>query len=244
MGAGAEVELIDLKHLGRAKVIGAWRVGEVIVDPGPSSCLGELEAVLERHPPRALALTHIHLDHAGATGSLVARFPDVEVWVHERGARHLTDPSRLLASATRLYGADMERLWGEVLPVPAERLRVLRGGERLGAFALRTRPATPRTTSPTCTSRAGARSPATSRAFASRRPRARADAAAGHRPGGVARVAGADRAWRPLSLAPTHFGSYDDVAGHLQALREQLERRWSWRAPATRARSRRRFART
>ena len=80
-----EPELIDLLHLGRAKVIGAWRVGDVVIDPGPGSCLDRLLGTLERHPPRVFALTHIHLDHAGATGSLLARFPNAEVWVHERG---------------------------------------------------------------------------------------------------------------------------------------------------------------
>lgn len=81
--------------------------------------------------PRALLLTHIHLDHAGVSGTLTGRWPELEVYVHERGAPHMVDPSRLVASATRLYGADMERLWGEFIPVPEERLRVLRGGERL-----------------------------------------------------------------------------------------------------------------
>jgi glyoxylase-like metal-dependent hydrolase (beta-lactamase superfamily II) len=129
-----EPELIDLLHLGRPTVIGAWRVGEVIVDPGPASCLERLLEATADAPPRALALTHIHLDHAGAAGSLAQRFPELEVWVHERGAPHLIDPSRLLASARRLYGSQMQRLWGEVLPVPPERVRVLRGGERLGGL--------------------------------------------------------------------------------------------------------------
>ena len=68
---------------------------------------------------------------AGAAGTLVERWPDLEVWVHERGAPHLIDPRRLLASAERLYGEDMQRLWGEVLPVPAANIRVLHGGEEL-----------------------------------------------------------------------------------------------------------------
>ena len=131
-----EPELIDLMHLGRRRILGAWRVGDVVVDPGPSSCLPVLLPVLERHPPRALALTHVHLDHAGAAGSLVERFPDVEVWVHQRGAPHLIDPGRLIASAARLYGAQMQELWGEVRPVPADRLRVLHGGERLPPFRI------------------------------------------------------------------------------------------------------------
>jgi glyoxylase-like metal-dependent hydrolase (beta-lactamase superfamily II) len=127
----AEPQLIDLEHLGRPGVIGAWRVGEVLVDPGPASCLERLLAGVGDEPPRVLALTHIHLDHAGAAGSLARRLPQLEVWVHELGAPHLIDPSRLLASAGRLYGQEMERLWGEVLPVPADRVRVLRGGERI-----------------------------------------------------------------------------------------------------------------
>src|SRR5207302_6225672 len=81
--------------------------------------------------PRALLLTHSHLDHAGASGSLVERWPELEVYVHERGAPHLTDPSRLLDSARRLYAEDMDRLWGEMLPVPEGNLRVLSGGERV-----------------------------------------------------------------------------------------------------------------
>ncbi len=131
---GDAPQLIDLLHLGRPHVIGSWRVGDVIIDPGPASCLEQLLPVLDAHPPRVIALTHIHLDHAGAAGSLAARFPDSEVWVHERGARHMADPSRLLASASRLYGDRMQHLWGEFLPVPAERLRVLSGGETLGTF--------------------------------------------------------------------------------------------------------------
>ena len=77
-------------------------------------------------------LTHIHLDHAGGVGSLAGRFPNATVWVHERGARHLADPSRLVSSATRVYGEErMASLFGPVEPVPAERLRVLGDDEEL-----------------------------------------------------------------------------------------------------------------
>lgn len=125
------MRLIDLKHLGRDRVIGCWRVGEALVDPGPSSCLETLLEELDGWRPQALLLTHIHLDHAGASGSLVRRWPDVEVYVHLRGARHMADPSRLLESARRLYGADMDRLWGEFVAVPERNLRVLEGGETI-----------------------------------------------------------------------------------------------------------------
>jgi glyoxylase-like metal-dependent hydrolase (beta-lactamase superfamily II) len=131
-----DMRVIDVMHLGRPHVIGAWVVGDVVIDPGPSSCLETLLVGLDGLRPRALLLTHIHLDHAGASGSLVARWPDLEVYVHERGAPHLLDPARLLESAGKLYGDDMDRLWGEMLPVPEANLRVLEGGEILcdGAF--------------------------------------------------------------------------------------------------------------
>jgi glyoxylase-like metal-dependent hydrolase (beta-lactamase superfamily II)/cell division septum initiation protein DivIVA len=122
---------IDCLHLGNERVICCWQVGDVLIDPGPSSCLPTLLDALGDERPRALLLTHIHLDHAGASGSLVRRWPDLEVYVHERGARHMADPARLLDSATRLYGDDMERLWGEFVAVPQERLHVLSGGEQL-----------------------------------------------------------------------------------------------------------------
>jgi glyoxylase-like metal-dependent hydrolase (beta-lactamase superfamily II) len=123
------VRLIDLQHLGHARVIGCWQVGDVLVDPGPASCLPVLLDALGDERPSALLLTHIHFDHAGASGSLVERWPDLRVYVHERGARHMADPSRLYDSARRLYGDDMERLWGEMLPVPEENMELLSGGE-------------------------------------------------------------------------------------------------------------------
>ena len=123
------MRLIDLQHAGRARVIACYQVGDVLVDPGPSSCLPVLLKALGDDRPRALLLTHVHLDHAGASGSLVQRWPDLRVYVHERGARHLTDPARLYDSARRVWGAQMERLWGEMLPIPEGNLEVLSGGE-------------------------------------------------------------------------------------------------------------------
>ncbi len=123
--------VVDTLHLGRDRVIGAWEVRPgVIVDPGPGSTVETLLEGLEAEP-RALLLTHIHLDHAGASGVLAARFPELRVYVHEVGAPHVIDPSRLLTSAKRLYGKEMEKLWGEVAPVPEERVTVLHGGEEV-----------------------------------------------------------------------------------------------------------------
>jgi glyoxylase-like metal-dependent hydrolase (beta-lactamase superfamily II) len=225
MDAAAEPELIDLEHLGRAHVIGAWRVGEVIVDPGPSSCLPELLDALEGVRPRALALTHIHLDHAGAAGSLVARFPDLEVWVHERGAPHLVDPSKLLRSAERLYGAEMERLWGDVRAVPADRVRVLAGGEELGPFRVAYTPG--HASHHVCYLHMPSGT-----AFTGDVAGVRIDGALVLAPTPPPDVdlrawrasLDAVEAWRPRALAVTHFGSYDDVEAQLEAMREELAR--------------------
>lgn len=130
------MRVIDLLHLGRQRVIGCWQVDDILIDPGPTSCLPTLLEGIDGRRPRALLLTHIHLDHAGASGSLVERWPDLEVYVHRVGAPHLIDPSRLMVSARRLYGEDMDRLWGDMLPVPEANIRLLEGDERLldGAF--------------------------------------------------------------------------------------------------------------
>jgi glyoxylase-like metal-dependent hydrolase (beta-lactamase superfamily II) len=123
------MRVIDVEHLGRPRVIGCWEVDGALVDPGPESSLPTLLAALGDEQPRALLLTHIHLDHAAATGAMVRRWPDLEVYVHERGAPHLIDPRKLLASAERLYGDQMQRLWGEIVPVPEANVTVLSGGE-------------------------------------------------------------------------------------------------------------------
>lgn len=128
------MRLIDVRHLGREQVIGCWQVDDVLIDPGPESSLENLLAELGDWQPRALLLTHIHLDHAGAAGTLARRWPEVEVYVHEVGAPHLADPAKLLRSAERLYGDRMQELWGEVASVPEANLRTLAGGEDLYGF--------------------------------------------------------------------------------------------------------------
>ncbi|HWK27318.1 MAG TPA: MBL fold metallo-hydrolase [Solirubrobacter sp.] len=129
---------IDVRHQGREKVICCWEVDGVLIDPGPGVSEPTLLDALRGERPRAILLTHIHFDHAGVTGSLVRRWPDLPVYVHERGAPHMADPSRLVASAGRLYGGEegLKRLWGELIPVPERNLRVLTGGEHdvEGAF--------------------------------------------------------------------------------------------------------------
>ena len=136
---GAGLDYIDLQFLGAREVIATalltGREGVAIIDPGPATTLPALEAGLAARglsfgDIRAILLTHIHLDHAGATGTLIAKCPRAAVYVHAAGAPHLADPTKLLASASRLYGADMDRLWGEVRAVPEDRLRIT-GEERV-----------------------------------------------------------------------------------------------------------------
>ena len=138
----AGLDYIDVQFLGHPGIIATAVLhgpgGVALIDPGPTTSLGTLRASLERggislRDIRQILLTHIHLDHGGGAGTLVKENPDIEVFVHERGAPHLADPVTLLGSASRLYGQDMDRLWGEVLPVPPDRLRILKGGERLTA---------------------------------------------------------------------------------------------------------------
>ncbi|MCC7010548.1 MAG: MBL fold metallo-hydrolase [Acidobacteria bacterium] len=142
MMLGPGLDCVDLEFLGTPEVIATvlvhGRQGVAVIDPGPSTTLTTLRAALARRgfasaDVRAVLLTHIHLDHAGAAGTLLAECPNAVVYVHERGAAHLVDPRKLIASATRLYGDDMDRLWGEIRPVPSDRLRVLSGepAERL-----------------------------------------------------------------------------------------------------------------
>ncbi|MBK8250650.1 MAG: MBL fold metallo-hydrolase [Gemmatimonadetes bacterium] len=134
------VALGDLHFEGQVESVATYLVetrdGLAVVDPGPTSCADGFHEALRRFGAelgdvRHVLLTHIHLDHAGYTGALARAVPRATVYVHEVGAPHLVDPTRLLTSARRIYGTYMDRLWGEFLPVPADRLHVLAGDERL-----------------------------------------------------------------------------------------------------------------
>jgi glyoxylase-like metal-dependent hydrolase (beta-lactamase superfamily II) len=226
------MRLIDVMHLGVPRVIGAWVVDDVIVDPGPTSCLGSLLEGLDGERPRALLLTHIHLDHAGASGSLVRRWPDLEVYVHERGARHMADPERLLASARMLYGEDMDRRWGEMIPVPEENLRVLSGGERLfdGAFEVAYTPGHAshhvsylHEDGTAFVGDTGGVRIASSSLTVPPSPPPDIDVEKWHE--SIERIA----AWKPERLVMTHFGASDDVEAQLAELSARLD---SWAALA------------
>ncbi|WP_309573182.1 MBL fold metallo-hydrolase [Deinococcus sp.] len=139
-GLGGGPHLIDLNFERTPGVIASYVFdtgdGLAIVDTGPTSTLGTLEAGLHDlgatlDDVRHLLLTHIHFDHAGAAGTILARVPAARAYVHERGAPHLASPERLYASARQIYGDHMERLWGEMRPIDPSRLTVLSGGETL-----------------------------------------------------------------------------------------------------------------
>jgi glyoxylase-like metal-dependent hydrolase (beta-lactamase superfamily II) len=129
-----DLEPIDLHHQGADRVIGSYLLetedGPALFDCGPTSCLESLKQGLharglELSELRHLLLSHIHLDHAGGAGVLVREYPHVQVHVSELGAPHLVDPSRLEASARRLYGDTFDALWGELAPVPEGNVRVV-----------------------------------------------------------------------------------------------------------------------
>ena len=127
-------EALDLLHCGDTRRIASYLVetddGLALFDCGPTSCLPALHDALhargvELRDVKHLLLSHIHLDHAGAAGSLVRQHPELTVHVSEIGAPHLVDPSRLEASARRLYGDAFDELWGALEPVPERNVRVV-----------------------------------------------------------------------------------------------------------------------
>jgi glyoxylase-like metal-dependent hydrolase (beta-lactamase superfamily II) len=218
------MRLIDVRHLGRERVIACWELDGVLIDPGPTTTMQNLIEALNGEEPRALLLTHIHLDHAGAAGSLVRRWPELPVYVHERGARHLADPTKLLNSAELLYGDQMERLWGEVAPVPEANLHSLSGGEEVLGFRVAYTPGH-------ASHHVSYLHPPSGRAFGG-------DVAAVRIPpsdfvlpptpppeidleiweDSIERILD----WEPESLGITHFGQVDDPEAHLELVRERL----------------------
>jgi len=215
---------IDVMHLGRPHVIGCWQVDEVLVDPGPESSASTLLDALGDERPRAILLTHIHLDHAAATGALVRRWPDLEVYVHERGAPHLIDPSKLLASAERLYGEAMERLWGEIVPVPEASVKVLGGGENVLGMRVAYTPG--HASHHVCYLHEDSGTAFVGDVAAVRIPPVELIVPPTPPPDidVEAWVESIEivESWRPERLALTHFGAVEEPTRHLEAVRERL----------------------
>ena len=131
---------ISLPFLGEHEIVGSYLLAGAddlaIIDPGPESMLEPLLASIEEagfdpEDVTHIVATHVHLDHAGGAGSLVSRLPGARVFVHSKGAPHLLDPTKVVASATRIYGDRMKQLWGEIEPVPENRIQIIEGGDIL-----------------------------------------------------------------------------------------------------------------
>lgn len=233
------IETIDLNFMRTERVIASYLLlGEdsvAIVETGPTSCLDSLMGGLKKHgvsegDVRQVFLTHIHLDHAGASGSLSELLPNATFYVHEVGYPHMVDPSRLVKSATRIFGENrMERLWGEVRPVPEERLVKLEGGEEIeAADGVLSGHYTPghayhhlayyEAESGTLLAGdvAGIRRPGQSYVLPPT-PAPEVDLEAWNR--SIETIRGIS----PKSLCPTHFGSYEDVERHLSELEQRLQ---------------------
>ena len=231
------ISYVDLMFRSTPRVVATAVIqgprGVALLDPGPTSTLPRLQAELDKGGIKLgdvtdIVLTHIHLDHAGVTGTLVRRNPALRVFVHEKGAPHMVDPAKLLASAGRLYGDQMETLWGEVAPVPASALTSLTGGERIEAGGRRFEVAyTPGHASHHVSyfndetglafvgDTAGIKRTATGMVLAPTPP-----------PDIDLEIwevsLGKIEAWRPDTLFITHFGPASPYGPHLNALREHL----------------------
>jgi glyoxylase-like metal-dependent hydrolase (beta-lactamase superfamily II) len=218
------MRVIDVEHLGRPHVIGCWEVDGALVDPGPESSLATLLAALGEEQPRALLLTHIHLDHAAATGAMVRRWPDLDVYVHERGAPHLIDPSKLLASAERLYGDRLEYLWGTILPVPEDNVRVLSGGETVLGMRVAYTPG--HASHHVCYLHEDSGTAFVGDVAACRIPPSKLVMPPTPPPDIDIELweesIGIVESWRPERLALTHFGPVDEPSAHLATVRERI----------------------
>src|SRR5437764_11739418 len=230
-----ELSVIDLQFAEREHAIGIYLVetdeGLALFDCGPASTLPALRAGLASHglaltDLRHLLLSHIHLDHAGAAGSLVREHPGLTVWVSEIGAPHLVDPSRLERSARRLYGDLFDPLWGELAPVPEENVRVAEG-DVLGWESFPTRGHANhhvsylRDGTLLAGDAAGVRMPGADYVLPVSPP-PDVDVEAWHETVAAIRARAVER------LALIHFGPHDDVEQHLDRLESELDR-WAAR---------------
>ncbi len=134
-----DIYLLDSQHMGNEGTVAVYLLpcedGFALIETGPASCLNTLKVTLQHlgfdlAELKHILVTHIHLDHAGAAGAL-AEATGAKVYVHANGAAHLHDPSKLMASASRIYGELMDSLWGKMTPIPRSRLEPLAGGETL-----------------------------------------------------------------------------------------------------------------
>jgi glyoxylase-like metal-dependent hydrolase (beta-lactamase superfamily II) len=235
-----KIETIDLDFMDTGQVIASFLLlgvdgaSAALVEAGPTTCLERLTAGLEGHGVshedlRQVYLTHVHLDHAGASGHLSELLPNATFYVHEVGYPHLVDPSKLVKSATRIYGESMEELWGEARPVPEDRIKVLKDGDETetagGVLVAHDTPGhayhhlaylEPGSGALFTGDVAGIRLPGQSY-IRPPTPPPEIDLEA------WVRSINYIRQIVPASLWPTHFGSYEDVGRHLGELEQRLQ---------------------
>lgn len=223
-------QAIDTHYLGQEQQICCWRIDEhTIVDPGPTVSLQAIRDAFGSTPIKRILITHIHLDHSGGVGVLLREHPEAEVWVSIRGSRHLIAPERLIASAEQVYGGaeELARLFGEIAPVPAERVRVVaeHGEERVGEFRIVETPGHAKhhvsffhepTGDAYVGDTASVRVPGNQFVLPMTTP-PDIDRAAWNR------SLDAIQAWEPKRLMLTHYGAYDDVAEHIARTRAGLQ---------------------
>jgi glyoxylase-like metal-dependent hydrolase (beta-lactamase superfamily II) len=232
------IETTDLNFMSTEHVIASFLLlgddSAALVETGPTTCLESIMGGLKDHgvspeDVRQVFLTHIHLDHSGASGHLSGLLPNATFYVHEVGYPHLVDPSKLLKSATRIYGERMEELWGEARPVPEDRLEALKGGEELeaagGVLAAHYTPGhayhhlaylEPDSGALFTGDVAGIRLPGQSYVRPPTPP-PEIDLES------WVQSIGFIRQLSPGSLWPTHFGHFDDVERHLSELEQRLQ---------------------
>lgn len=233
-----KIETIDLDFMETERVIASYLLlgddDAALVETGPTTCLDRLTAGLKQHgvsgeDVRQVFLTHIHLDHAGASGHLVEVLPNATFYVHEVGYLHLVDPSKLVKSATRIYGGRMEELWGEASPVPEDRIEILEDEQETeaagGILVAHDTPGhayhhlaylEPDSGALFAGDVAGIRLPGQSYVRPPTPP-PEIDVDAWMQSINNIRQIG------PNSLWPTHFGTYDDVGRHLGELEQRLQ---------------------
>ena len=233
-----KTETIDLNFMGTEQVIASFLLpgdeSAALVETGPTTCLDDLMGGLKQSgvSPEDVSqvfLTHVHLDHSGASGNLTELLPNATFYVHEIGHPHLVDPSKLLKSATRIYGDRMEELWGEVLPVPEDRLVSLEGNEEIeidgGVLTAHYTPGhayhhlaylEPESGTLFAGDVAGIRLPGQSYVRPPTPP-PEIDVEAWMQ--SIQTVRQID----PQLVCPTHFGSYEDVGRHMGELEQRLQ---------------------
>src|SRR5215211_5422418 len=235
-----KIEIIDLDFMDTGQVVASFLLlGEdgasaALVETGPTTCLDRLTAGLKDRgvspeDVKQVYLTHIHLDHAGASGHLSELLPNATFYVHEVGYPHLVDPSKLVKSAARIYGESMDELWGKARPMPEDRIVILNEGDETeaagGVLVAHDTPGhayhhlayqEPDSGTLFTGDVAGIRLPGQSYVRPPTPP-PEIDVEAWVR--SINHIRQID----PASLWPTHFGSYEDVGRHLGELEQRLQ---------------------